>query len=131
MKGEDGDKDIVTKFINMRSEEKFSFGQTYMLQPDDNDDEYIVPSPTVGLMIEGSTVLVTNPPESPSPMIITSSIPLASTGVTRVICRLFSPGLGIDRRNHRDTQTFGSIGILCLNQTVKVWYQINGYKVRK
>lgn len=28
MKGDDGDKDIVTKFINMSSEKKFSFGQT-------------------------------------------------------------------------------------------------------
>jgi len=114
MKGEDGDKDIVNRFIRMRSEEKFSFGQTYIKVGDN-----LVPSPTVGLMMRGGTVLVTNPPESPSPVIITSSIPMASTGITRVICRLFCPGLGIDRRNHRDTQRFGSIGILCLHQTAE------------
>jgi len=101
MKGEDGDKDIVTKFINMRSEDKFSFGQTYS-KVEDN----LVPSPTVGLMIRGGTVLVTNPIESPSPVVIASKLQLPSTGITRVICRLFSPA-----------QIVGSIGIICTNQT--------------
>ena len=101
MKGEDGDKDIVNRFISMRSEEKFSFGQTYS-KVEDN----LVPSPTAGLMIRGGTVLVTNPIESPSPVVIASKLQLPSTGITRVLCRLFSP-----------TQIIGSIGILCLNQT--------------
>ena len=131
MKGDDGDKDIVTKFINMRSEEKFSFGQTYSKNDEDDGLSPLVPSPTVGLVIKGGTVFVTNPPESPSTVIITSSIPLASTGITRVICRLFCPGLGVDRRIRRDAQRFGSIGILCTNQTDEgsIHYWAQGHNV--
>jgi len=110
MKGDDGDKDIVTKFINMSSEKKFSFGQTYS-KVEDN----LVPSSNDGLMIRGGTVLVTNPVESPSPVVIASKLQLPSTGITRVICRLFSPGLGVDRI--RDARIVASFGILYLNRS--------------
>ena len=114
MKGEDGDKDIVNRFINMRSEEKFSFGQTYS-----KVENNLVPSPTVGLMIRGGTVLVVDPLPGSQPVIIASKLQLPSTGITRVLCRVFAPGVGGARGNNRDAQSYklGSIGILRLNQT--------------
>jgi len=77
MKGEDGDKDIVNRFISMRSEEKFSFGQTFS-KIEDN----LVPSPTAGLMIRGGTVLVVDPLPGSQPVIIASRLQLPSTGIT-------------------------------------------------
>jgi len=117
--GEDGDKDVVNRFINTSSEEKFSFGQTFSKVDNNDGPSYFVPSPTVGLMIRGGTVLVTNPPESPSPVVIASKLQLPSTGITRVLCRVFAPGVGGARPNNRDAQSYklGSIGILRLNQT--------------
>ena len=114
MKGEDGDKDIVTKFINMRSEKKFSFGQTYSKVGNN-----LVPSPTIGLMMRGGTVLVTDPLPESQPVVIASTLQLPSTGITRVLCRVFAPGVGGPRVINRDAQSYklGSIGILRLNQT--------------
>jgi len=116
MKGDDGDKDIVNRFIDMSSEKKFSFGQTYS-KVEDN----LVPSPTVGLMIRGGTVLVTDILPGSQPVIIASRLQLPSTGITRVLCRVFAPGVGGRRGNNRDTQGYklGSIGILRLNQTAE------------
>jgi len=119
MKGEDGDKDIVNRFINMRSEEKFSFGQTFSKVDNNDGPSYFVPSPTVGLMIRGGTVLVVDPLPGSQPVIIASKLQLPSTGITRVLCRVFAPGVGGARGNNRDAQSYklGSIGILRLNQT--------------
>ena len=119
MKGDDGDKEIVNKFINLRSDEKFSFGQTYH-KVEDN----LVPTPTVGLSMRGGTILVTGGGQtdvtvSPSPVVIASRLQLPSTGITRLLCRVFAPGVGGARGNNRDAQSYklGSIGILRLNQT--------------
>ena len=119
MTGDDGDKEIVNRFINQSSNERFSFGQTYS-KAEDN----LVPTPTEGLSVRGGSVLVTGGGStdvtvSPSPVIIASSQRLEA-GMHRVICRLFSPGTGRDsaRGNNRDAQSFkfGSIGILRTNQ---------------
>lgn len=111
MTGNDADKEVVGRFIHEGRTNKFAFGRTYEKREDD-----LVECSPVGYSVRGGTVLVTDGPHAPMPLVVASSQRLQS-GTHHVICRLFCPGSGASRGN-RDVLSFklGSIGILRTNQ---------------
>ena len=105
----EGDKDVVGRFINQNPAEKFAFGQVY--ETVENEDRLVtVGGPPQGVQVRGGTVLVSAIVQA-VPSVIFASSESMTTGIHRVICRLFVPGVRGTRNK------LGSVGLICANNS--------------
>lgn len=99
------------RFINQNSDEKITFEKTYA-----QSEHGLIECLAGGISVRGGTVLVSGS-EVNEPLVFASSKRL-DKGIHRVICRLYSPGCGLDERNIARPVSVkqGAIGILRASQ---------------
>ena len=121
MTGANADKEVVGRFLDQDSEDRFAFGQAYSKVNNEEEDNAgeanFIASPAVGVSVTGGIVLL--PPGVTSSIVIASSRRL-ETGIHRVICRFFCQG-GLAKG---DSTNLGSIGILRTNQEGNAWAEL-------